>query len=150
KAIVYASEKDGIVSQPFGGAGGTKHILDWDRNNLAVPTQVVGDGLIFFGDAGTQTGLDILSVPIAGGSLKQVIKGPLTDAEPQVSPDGRWLAYASTETGGYEVFVQPYPMGGAKWQISTGGGRQPSWRHDGRELFFVTNDRKLLSVDVRP
>ena len=78
-----------------------------------------------------------------------VIQTPVGDAEPELSPDGRWLAYASTETGRYDVFVQPFPATGARWQISSGGGQQPKWRADGRELFFVTNDRKFYAVAVR-
>jgi Tol biopolymer transport system component len=105
--------------------------------------------LVFFGDMGTATGFDIFTNPLSGGTPTAVVQGPLTDAEPDVSPDGRWIAYATTETGNYEVFVQPLPPTGAKWQVSTGGGRQPRWRRDGRELYFVTNDRKFYVVDVR-
>ena len=57
---------------------------------------------------------------------------------PAISRDGRWLAYASNETGSYEVFVQPFPnVSDGKWQISTGGGVEPVWAHNGRELFFL-------------
>ena len=76
-----------------------------------------------------------------------VIQTPVGDAEPELSPDGRWLA-ASTETGGYDVFVQPFPATGARWQISSGGGRQPKWRRRPR-VVFVTNDRKFYAVAVR-
>jgi len=62
--------------------------------------------------------------------------------------NGKWIAYASTETGGYDVFVQHYPTTGARWQISTGGGRQPRWSAKGDELYFVTNDRKFYAVAV--
>ena len=84
------------------------------------------------------------------GINNPVVQTPATDVEPQLSADGRWIAYAAAEIGTYDVFVQPYPATGARWQISTGGGRQPRWRADGRELFFVTNDRKFYAVDVRP
>jgi hypothetical protein len=74
-----------------------------------------------------------------------------TDAyvEPALSPDGRWLAYATNQTGRIEVFVQPNPPTGGKRQVSTSGGRQPQWRADGRELFFVSDTRKFFAVDVR-
>ena len=72
-----------------------------------------------------------------------------TDAEAQFSPDGKWLAYYSMETGRREIYVQPFPATGARWQISSTGGRQPMWRPDGKELFYVTEDRKLFAVDVR-
>ena len=75
---------------------------------------------------------------------------PVSDVEPQLSPDGRWLAYVTSETGGYETFVQPFPSSGAKWQVPVPGGRQPIWRRDSRELFLVTSDRRLYAIDVRP
>ena len=73
----------------------------------------------------------------------------------QVSPDGFWLAYASDESGPYEVYVRPFAPGSSraaagKWQISVGGGRDPHWRGDSREMFYVAADRKLMAVDVKP
>jgi len=68
---------------------------------------------------------------------------------PRFSPDGKWVAYASNELGKFEVFVQSFPAGNGKWQISTNGGIQPRWRRDGRELFYLASDRKLMAVAVR-
>src|SRR5262245_16314709 len=120
---------------------------------MLIPRQLTADGkfLLFFADLGATTGFDIFLLPVsAGAPPTPLVQGPLTDAEPAISPDDQWLAFATTETGNYEVFVQPLHQPGAKRPISTGGGRQPQWRRDGRELFFVTNDRKLYAVDVRP
>jgi Tol biopolymer transport system component len=64
------------------------------------------------------------------------------------SPDGKWFAYTSDEPGSREVYVQPYPPTGGKWQISTDGGSEPQWRADASELFYVSRDRKLMSVAV--
>ena len=64
------------------------------------------------------------------------------------SPDGKWLAYVSDESDAREVYVQPFPPNGAKWQISSNGGRAPRWRRDGKELFFFDNDTKLWSAAV--
>jgi eukaryotic-like serine/threonine-protein kinase len=69
------------------------------------------------------------------------------DGAPQFSPDGRWLAYASGESGRLEIYVQPYPGPGGKWQISTDGGNEPQWNHNGRELFY-RNGEKMMAVDV--
>jgi hypothetical protein len=67
-----------------------------------------------------------------------------------VSPDGRWLAYASDESGRYETYVQSFPApGGGKWQISKDGGHFPRWRRDGRELSYYANDERLMAVPVR-
>ncbi|HET6199252.1 MAG: protein kinase [Candidatus Acidiferrales bacterium] len=65
------------------------------------------------------------------------------------SPDGKWLAYSSTESGRTEVYVTPFPGPGGKWQISTDGGSFPQWRHDGSELFYISLDDKLMSVQVK-
>ena len=64
------------------------------------------------------------------------------------SPDDRWIAYASNETGRWEVFVESFPPSGSRSQVSTDGGSQPLWRRDGRELFFLAPDRKLMAVPV--
>src|SRR5262245_59321567 len=65
-----------------------------------------------------------------------------------ISPDGRWLAYASDESGRYEVWVQSFPGGGGKRQGSNGGGGGPRWRRDGRELFYYSGDGKLMAAQV--
>jgi Tol biopolymer transport system component len=64
------------------------------------------------------------------------------------SPDGRWLAYQSSESGRTEVFVQPYPPTGAKWRVSQNGGVRPRWRRDGNELFYVTLEDSLMAVPI--
>ena len=66
------------------------------------------------------------------------------------SPDGRWIAYQSNDSGRDEIFVTPFPGSGRKWQVSADGGIQPSWRKDGKELFYISPDSKLMSVEVRP
>ena len=66
------------------------------------------------------------------------------------SPDGRWLAYTSLESGRWEVYVASFPGPGGRWQVSTSGGYQPRWRRDGKELFYLSEDRKLMSVEIKP
>jgi serine/threonine-protein kinase len=77
---------------------------------------------------------------------------PHHEGLPALSPDGRWLAYVSTETGMDQVFVRPFPaVQDGKWQISTGGGDAPTWSRDGRELLFRSADGgAIYSVDVSP
>jgi dipeptidyl aminopeptidase/acylaminoacyl peptidase len=65
------------------------------------------------------------------------------------SPDGRWIAYTSDETGHFEVYVQAFPASGTKAQVSTGGGIEPRWRRDGKELVFATLDRRMMAVEVK-
>ena len=77
------------------------------------------------------------------------LKTPFYERHAQLSPDGSWIAYISDESGkGAEVYVQSFPAGGGKWQVSTGGGVQPRWRHDGKELFYVAPDGKMMAVPV--
>jgi eukaryotic-like serine/threonine-protein kinase len=66
----------------------------------------------------------------------------------QFSPDGKWVAYASNETGKWEIYVTSFPDARGKWQISTGGGEQPRWRGDGKELFYISSDEQMMAVQV--
>ena len=66
----------------------------------------------------------------------------------QFSPDGKWVAYASNETGKWEIYVTSFPNAQGKWEVSTGGGEQPRWRGDGKELFYLSSDRKMMAVPV--
>jgi eukaryotic-like serine/threonine-protein kinase len=66
----------------------------------------------------------------------------------QFSPDGKWIAYASNESGALEIYVSPFPNANGKWQVSTGGGQEPRWRQDGKELFYVASDGKMMAVAV--
>ena len=75
------------------------------------------------------------------------LRTPFQEGWAQVSPDGRWLAYVSKELARSEVYVQPFPDGGARWQISTAGATEPVWSRDGRELFYRDGD-KMMAVNV--
>lgn len=83
------------------------------------------------------------------GDLKAqpFLRTPFTEGGPRFSPDGRWLAYVSDESGRREIYVQPYPGPGGKWQISTEGGGEPVWNRNGRELFYRSGG-KMMAVDV--
>jgi hypothetical protein len=67
----------------------------------------------------------------------------------RLSPDSKWMAYGSDESGHQEVYVQTFPITDRKWPVSRGGGSGPQWRRDGRELFYLAADRKLMAVDVQ-
>jgi eukaryotic-like serine/threonine-protein kinase len=91
-----------------------------------------------------------------GAKSVPVVQTRFGEAQGRLSPDGRWLAYSSNDSGRYEVYVQPFGAGATapataaagKWQISGGGGVQPVWNNDGKELFYVTPDRKLMAVQL--
>ncbi len=94
---------------------------------------------------------DIYGARMGDSTLVPLVTGPATEIEPAVSPDGRWLAYASNESGVPEVYVRPFPdAGSARWQVSVAGGRDPVWSHTGRELFYLSPTNRLMSVAVSP
>ena len=78
-----------------------------------------------------------------------LLESPYTERDARFSPDGHWITYVSDESGDPEVYVRPFPGPGVSIPISDGGGRMPMWSDDGRELFFVTTGRMLMSVDIR-
>ena len=82
-----------------------------------------------------------------GYELVQFLKTEFDEHAPDLSPDGRFVAYVSDEGGEFEVYVQRFPEGGRRWQVSTQGGLQPRWRGDGKELFYVEGDT-LMAVAV--
>jgi Tol biopolymer transport system component len=76
------------------------------------------------------------------------LQGPYAVRNAQISPDGKFVAYSSNETGGWEVYVTPFPVPGSKWQVSHGGGEEPRWRRDGKELFYLSPEGVLMSAKV--
>ena len=151
QTIVYESTRDGLFAKNADGTGAARRLLATPSS--LIPVQILSDPklLLFFADFGTATGFDIHVLPLSPDAKPTpAVHTATTEVEPELSPDGRWLAYTTTETGNFEVFVQPFPATGEKRQISSAGGRQPKWRADGRELFFVTNDRKFYAAAIRP
>jgi hypothetical protein len=80
---------------------------------------------------------------------KPYLQTPFDEMKARFSPDGKWMAYQSNESGQFQVYVQTVPISGAKYQISTSGGTAPRWRRDGSELFYVSADQKLMAVPIK-
>jgi dipeptidyl aminopeptidase/acylaminoacyl peptidase len=95
-----------------------------------------------------RTAWDLVRLNVADGKRTPLLQTPANEVQGRISPDGRWLAYASDESGRFEVYVQPLPITGVKWQLSTDGGTQPVWKNDGRELYFAGADSRLMAVTV--
>jgi len=108
------------------------------------------DGRFVFYCRPGENGLpDIWVLPLDGERPgAPFIQSPSTEYAPQLSPDGRWLAYTSNESGREQVYVERFPEGGSKRQISYDGGAQPRWRGDGKELFYVGIDARVMAVPV--
>ena len=102
-------------------------------------------------DSNPKTNQDIWVLQAADGKEAPFIQTPFNEGGPQFSPDGHWLAYVSDESGRWEVYVQPYPGPGGKWQISTEGGKEPLWNRNGKELFYRNGDKMMTAaVSLQP
>ena len=102
-----------------------------------------GDGL---GSGDKQVSLNVLD--LATEEDRTVVDGPGAQSFGSISPDGRWMSYSSDETGQFDIYVASFPDGERRWRISTAGGHQPRWNPQGGELFFLSSDRKMMSVRV--
>jgi serine/threonine-protein kinase len=150
--IAYESEidgKDGVFRKRADGTGDAEVLLAPGKLTYPAPHSWSPDGrTLLVQSAGEGGRTDVWSLAADGKSEPEAfLKTPYTESGAHFSPDGRWVAYESDETGRVEVFVTSYPPGGGKWQISDGGGGQPAWSRDGRELFFRGADG-VLSVRV--
>ena len=117
-----------------------KFLTDWSQDGR----------FLAYHAPGPKTGWDVWVLPLAG-ERKPIpfVQTEFTEVQGQFSPDGKWLAYASDESGLFEVYVRPFPSPGGKWQVSTSGGTQPQWRRDGKELFYLAEDGGLRGVEVK-
>jgi Tol biopolymer transport system component len=116
-----------------------------------VPVSWSPDGrFVLYGNfGGSPTGGDLGVLPLSGdrkGSL--FLQTPFNEYEGRFSHDGRWIAYTSNESGRSEVYVTPFPQPSGKWQISTAGGTSPRWRRDGKEMYYLAPDNRLMSALV--
>lgn len=98
--------------------------------------------------SGGSRGSELIVAPGAGGKAVPLLQGTASETNGQISPDGKWAAYASNETGAWEIYVTTFPGGTGKWQVSRGGGGEPRWRADGKEMFYLSPTGMLMSVPV--
>jgi serine/threonine protein kinase/Tol biopolymer transport system component len=151
---VYYSNTGGGVYNIFrkivNGAGSPERVTN--PGVTQVPRGVSADGrYLLIEVTSPQTHTDVWVVPTDTAEKPYpFLASQFDEMYPQFSPDGRWIAYVSDESGKSEVYVQSFPKAGGRWQVSVEGGSQPRWRGDGRELFYIAPDLKLMSVEVRP
>ncbi len=158
KSIVFgnggSASGDSLYRQNADGTGSKEKLLE-TPGIIAIPFSVSPDGRYIAymrRDPKSNTNFDIWALPMfpdQSGERKPfpVVATNFTDVYPAFSPDGKWLAYVNNETGRFEIYIQPFPSGAGRWQVSTAGGARPNWRKDGKELYFVF-DGQIMAVDV--
>jgi hypothetical protein len=154
--IVFRHAAD-VYDRPANGSGQDELLVS--TPNAKPVTQWSRDGqFIVYSENDPKTKFDIwvLPAPESGrptgaASAKPIpfLRTQFAELMGQISPDGRWMAYTSDESGQRDVYVRPFPAAEGVWRISTMGGEQPRWRADGREMFYLGADGKLMAVEVK-
>jgi Tol biopolymer transport system component len=145
--IVFRSGSE-MVEKPADGSGMAQPLVQGGFNE---PTDWSRDGqYILFASQHAKTRLDVWFLPLNSSGRKPVpfLQSSANEHWARLSPDGRWIAYASDESGRDEVYVRPFPAGDGQWQISSAGGTEPRWRRDGKELFFIAADGNMMAATV--
>jgi Tol biopolymer transport system component len=150
--VAFASYRDGplnLYMKAAAGSGGDEPLVisenqknagDWSADGRFFAYRMVGEDT---------THGDIWVLPLDGKRTAfPIAMTPGEERDPRFAPDTRWIAYESDETGRSEIYVTPFPPTGAKWQVSSRGGRNPAWQGDGRELFFVAPEGVVTAVPV--
>jgi len=139
----------GLYRKLASGAGSDE--LLYQSGNWKSPASLWPGHALLYAELDPGSKWDIWALPDSGERKPvPLLHSPVNELLPQFSADGKWIAYTSDETGRNEVYIQSYPLSGAKVQISTAGGTQARWRQDGRELFFLAPDGKLMAVGLQP
>jgi Tol biopolymer transport system component len=134
---IFTKTVDGTrVEEPLEPSPGDALVEHWSRDGRYLSAALPRNGLWI--------------IPLIPGQRPWPVRTDPRSSwwQSEFSPDGRWLAYMSEESGSPEVFVEPLPATGARWQVSTRGGAEPHWRGDGKELFYLAGDSTLMAIDV--
>ncbi|UCE03501.1 MAG: serine/threonine-protein kinase [Candidatus Latescibacterota bacterium] len=151
KRVVYGvttGGAEGISWKPADGSD-VEQLIARDGGEYAVVPEVwvPGTETILYSRSGGKGGFDIMMLDAATDEIRPLIDGPFGEGGAALSPDGKWMAYASDESGRFEIYVRPFPGPGGKWQVSTQGGRGPRWSRESGELFY-TDGAKMMVVAV--
>jgi len=159
KNVVFSSNRTGeynLYIKPSDGSSNEKLLQGSPSNSAQIPSDWSRDGKsLIFDFASASNDYDLWLQPMANGTISTdqkahgLVEYPGAQVRANVSPDGRWIAYESNETGRSETWVQSFPPGGGKWQITSEGGIEPQWHKDGRELFYLAPNRKLMAVETQ-
>ena len=133
---LYQKNADGSgVPQQVGNLGGLQQgFWDWSRDGKYLLLWKYGD---------------LWYMPSSDWQPKPLLQAKWLVRNAQFSPDGRWVAYSTNESGNWEVYVGPFPNTNGKWQVSRAGGEEPRWRRDRKELFYLSSDGKMMAVAAK-
>jgi Tol biopolymer transport system component/tRNA A-37 threonylcarbamoyl transferase component Bud32 len=151
--VVFQSNRSGgafnLYAKASSGAGNEDLLLQSDQSKA--PNSWTPDGrFLLFRSTDPKTGMDLWVLPLAGDKKPfPFLKTAFEERDGEFSPDGKWVAYQSNESGKYEIYVQPFPGPGGKFQVSTNGGTQPRWNKNGKEIFYISLDSKMTAVAVK-
>ena len=150
--ILFDSNPEGMgnLHQKIASGAGSEELL-LKSTSADYPIDWSADGrYILFGREDPKTKSDLWILPLAGDRKPfPYVNTEATELSGRFSPDARWVVYSSDESGKFEVYVQAFPSTSGKWQVSIGGGAAPIWSKNGREIFYLAPDKKLMTVDVK-
>jgi eukaryotic-like serine/threonine-protein kinase len=156
KQIAFCSNRTGVFDlyrKNVSGAGGDELLLATPEQKA--PTDWSADGkFILYRSLDRKTSFDIWALSMADRKPFPIVKTDHEERDAQFSPDGKWIAYQSNESGRFEIWVRPFPLPGSavkadeRWQFSTAGGTEVRWARDGTEIFYTTLDGRLMAVPV--
>ncbi len=151
RRIVFSSDRNGppdLYEKDAAGTGDERELLKSDEVKIATDWSRDGRFVVFY-SLGKDTNWDIWALQMQGDKKPTpVIKTKFAELRPILSPDGRYMAYQSDESGQSQIYVVDFPSPSSKWQVSTAGGRQPYWSANGREIFYLTPDNSVMAVAV--
>jgi eukaryotic-like serine/threonine-protein kinase len=152
RTIAFSSNRTGtfgVYQKPSSG-GEEELVLDTTTNGMFLTGWSTDRRFLVYTQAGPKTEFDVSVLPLFGDRKPlPFLQSIANETQGQFTADGQLMAYTSDETGTPEVFVQPFPATGAKWQVSSGGGSDPQWRRDGLELFYISPDGTLIAAQVK-
>jgi Tol biopolymer transport system component len=152
--VTFAALESGATNLyriPADGSGAAERLTT--SETLQSPGSWSPDGQVLaFSEQDPTTGFDIWVLGLQGDRKpRPFLQTPTNESNPKFSPDGRWVAYVSDESGRKEIYVRPFPGPGGRWQISTAGGDEPMWARNGRELFYRNGDKMMATaVETNP
>ena len=152
RRVIFRSRPAGVFDLYEKGASGSEsEKLLLQTTAVKMPLDWSPDGrFVLYYTTDNRTGRDIWALPMDGAQRTpiQVVRTEFEEVHGQFSPDGRWVVYASNQSGRFEIYAQRFPESGGTRQLSTEGGVQPRWRRDGRELFYIAPDGSLMAVPI--